>query len=125
MSSFDKEIVKMDKSNATVVGFKIDGRKIFTEYFEELVEEMCYHALAKEWCKGEIPDPEETFKFIEDQLRDILLQTTNKIAHIKMLRIISKDAREIKRELMLRCFGEETALDDENDNKESTAENEQ
>ena len=47
--SIDKEIVKMEKSNATVVGFKIDGKKIFTEYYKELIEELCYHALAKEW----------------------------------------------------------------------------
>ena len=47
MNNFDKEIVKMDKSSAVVVGLKINGGKIFTEYFEELIEEMCYHALAK------------------------------------------------------------------------------
>ena len=33
-NNFDKEIVKMDKQNAVVVGLKINGGKIFTEYFE-------------------------------------------------------------------------------------------
>lgn len=121
MNNFDKEIVKMDKQNAVVVGLKINGGKIFTEYFEELIEEMCYHALAKEWLRGEIPDPAETFKFIEENMKDILLSATNKLAHRKMLEIITKDPDEIKREMRKRCFGE----DDEPAEKESVADNEQ
>ena len=129
MSNFDKEIVKMDKSNAVVVGFKIDGRKIFTEYFHELVEELCYHALAKEWMKGE-PDPAESFKFIEEQLEGLLMQATNKIAHVKMLEIITKDPQEIKREIYKRCLGEDVPVDadddeTENADEESAVENEQ
>lgn len=113
MNNFDKEIVKMDKQNAVVVGMKINGGKIFTEYFEELIEEMCYHALAKGWLSGEIPDPAESFKFIEENMKDILLSVTNKLAHRKMFEIITKDPQEIKREIFKRCLGEDVPLDDE------------
>lgn len=113
MNNFDKEIVKMDKANAVVVGLKINGGKIFTKYFEEFIEEMCYHALAKEWLRGEIPDPAETFKFIEKELSSVLLGTTNKLAHRKMFEIITKDPQEIKREILKRCLGEDVPLDDE------------
>ena len=112
-NNFDKEIVKMDKQNAVVVGLKINGGKIFTEYFEELIEEMCYHALAKEWLRGEIPDPAETFKFIEKELSSVLLGTTNKLAHRKMFEIITKDPQEIKREIFKRCLGEDAPVDDD------------
>lgn len=124
--SIDKEIVKMDKSNAVVVGMKINCTKIFTEYFEDLIEELCYHALMKEWQKGE-PDPAESFKFIEENVKDMLLQASNKLAHRKMLEIITKDAKEIKREIFTRCFGEDVPLDDEPEtaNEESVEENEQ
>lgn len=126
MNNFDKEIVKMDKANAVVVGLKINGGKIFTEYFEELIEELCYHALAKEWLKGE-PDPAESFKFIEENMKDILLTSTNKMAHRKMLEIITKAPQEIKREIFKRCFDEDVPLDDEPEtaNEESVEENEQ
>ena len=113
MNNFDKEIVKMEKQNAVVVGMKINGDKIFTKYFEELIEEMCYHALTKEWLRGEIPDPAETFKFIEENMKDILLSVTNKLAHRKMFEIITKDPQEIKREIFKRCLGEDVPLDDE------------
>lgn len=125
MNNFDKEIVKMDKQNAVVVGLKINGGKIFTEYFEELIEEMCYHALAKDWLSGGMPDPAEAFKFIEENMKDILLSTTNKMAHRKMLEIINKDPQEIKREIFKRCLGEDVPLDDEPetaDKEESDAE---
>lgn len=125
--SIDKEIVKMDKSNATVVGFKVEGGKIFTEYYKELIEELCYHALAKDWSNGGKADPKAAFEFIQEQVKDILLEMTNKIAHAKMFEIITKDAKEIKREIFLRCFGEDVQLDDEPEtaNEESVAENEQ
>lgn len=113
MNNFDKEIVKMDKQNAVVVGMKINGGKIFTEYFEELIEEMCYHALATGWLSGEIPDPAESFKFIEENMKDILLSVTNKLAHRKMFEIITKDPQEIKREIFKRCLGEDVPIDDE------------
>lgn len=124
--SINKEIVKMDKSKATIVGMTINCGKIFTEYFEEVIEELCYHALAKEWSKGE-PDPAESFKFIEENVKDMLLQASNKLAHRKMLEIITKDAKEIKREIFTRCFGEDVPLEDEpeTEEEESTAENEQ
>ena len=125
MNNFDKEIVKMDKANAVVVGLKINGGKIFTEYFEELIEELCYHALAKDWFKGEVPDPAESFKFIEENMKDILLTSTNKLAHRKMFEIITKDPQEIKREIFKRCFGEDAPVNDDAENadkKESDAE---
>ena len=112
-NNFDKEIVKMDKQNAVVVGLKINGGNIFTEYFEELIEEMCYHALAKEWLSGKIPDPAESFKFIEENMKDILLTSTNKLAHRKMFEIITKDPQEIKREIFKRCLGEDAPVDDD------------
>jgi hypothetical protein len=115
--SIDKEIVKMEKSNATVVGFKIDGKKIFTEYYKELIEELCYHALAKEWSSGEDADPAGAFKFIEEQVKDMLLTMTSKIAHVKMLEIITQDADEIKREIMKRCFDEDVEVIDDRDEK--------
>lgn len=118
MNNFDKEIVKMDKQNAVVVGLKINGGKIFTEYFEELIEEMCYHALAKDWLKGDEPDPAESFKFIEENMKDILLSATNKMAHRKMFEIITKDPQEIKREIFKRCLGEDAPVDDDAENAE-------
>ena len=123
MNNFDKEIVKMDKANAVVVGLKINGGKIFTEYFEEFIEELCYHALAKEWVKGE-PDPAESFKLIEENMKDILLTSTNKLACRKMFEIITKDPQEIKREIFKRCFGEDAPVNDDAEtvNEESDAE---
>ncbi len=125
--AIDKEIVKMDKAKAAVVGLTIDCRKIFTEYFEEVIEELCYHALAKEWGKGEDCDPAASFEFIEENVKDMLLKASRKIAHRKMLEIIAKGAKEIKREIFTRCFGEDVPLDDEPEtaNEESVAENEQ
>ena len=123
-NNFDKEIVKLNKQKAVVVGMKINGGKIFTEYFEELIEELCYHALAKDWLKGEESDPAESFKFIEENMKDILLSATNKLAHRKMFEIITKDPQEIKREIFKRCLGEDVPLDDEPEtvNEESVAE---
>ena len=126
MNSFDKEIVKMDKSNAVAVGLKIDMRKIFTENFKELVEEMCYHGLAKGWLKGE-PDPAETFAFIKEHLTEVLSEAADRMAHRTMFEIITKDPQEIKREIFKRCLGEDAPVDDEAEtvNEESVEENEQ
>lgn len=115
--NIDKEIVKMDKSNATVVGFKIEGGKIFTEYYKELIEELCYHALAKDWASGGDADPKSAFEFIQEQVKDMLLKMTNKIAHVKMLEIITQDADDIKREILKRCFDEDVEVIDDRDEK--------
>ena len=115
--NIDKEIVKMDKSGATVVGFKIEGGKIFTEYYKELIEELCYHALAKEWSSGEDADPAGAFEFIQEQVKDMLLKMTNKIAHVKMLEIITQDADDIKREIMKRCFDKDVEVIDDREEK--------
>lgn len=128
MNNFDKEIVKMDKSNAVVVGLKIDMRKIFTENFKELVEEMCYHGLARDFVSGNAtPDPAATFAFIKEHLTEVLSEAADRMAHRTMLEIITKDPQEIKREIFKRCLGEDAPVDDEAEtvNEESVEENEQ
>ena len=107
--SIDKEIVKMDKSKAVVIGLTIDGSKIYTDYFDEIVEELCYHALFKgfnDFGNDRNSDPKKLTDFVFEQLAEIITKSACVITKKKMVEILDRGAEDLEKQFKSRCFGE-------------------
>lgn len=111
--SIDKEIVKMDKSNAVVIGLTVDGSKIYTDYFDEIVEELCYHSLCKDYTSNKEPNPAKSIEFVFENLAEIITKSACVITKKKMIEIIERGADDLGKQFKERCFGE-TETEEEN-----------
>lgn len=103
--SIDKSIVKMDKMNSVVVGFKINCASMITDYTRELIEDLCYHGMAQAIMNDK--EPQEAEDFAWENLSGALERAVRNEFKTAMKKIIKeKTPAEISKEIRKRCFGE-------------------
>lgn len=104
--SIDKSIVKMDKMNSVVVGFKINCASMITDYTKELIEDLCYHGMTQA-IMGDGKEPQEIEDFAWENVSGALERAVRNEFKNAMKKIIKeKTPAEISKEISKRCFGE-------------------